>query len=507
MPRAAEPGFCRLLLHPDPASAAALDLILGAHAGLLEWLEISVPAGQPADLVALHRSFYEAARAVSGLPARSVTLAFKDWVRRRRGEFIDGLPLDDKLYAIKGIESVSIATLGGRVTIPFHVGHYGRGWVDPAPARLLKGPKGFELKVSTDAVKLAANLRTEEETMSGTESALKRIGRVIAGMTNLAIDAAEGVNPEAVIAQAIREIDAAADEVRVDLGRATAERHRLDARRQQLLREKAELDGRVHLALDEARDDLAEAGIARQIDIEAQVGVLVRLLGETDDKIARRVGRRPDQGRPRAGRDRARHRCAGRAGERQCPRPRRTRRAGAGPRSQIAFGASEVRTRVLIWERSMSSLLTLPEIQPFAIAGLVVIGLLAIEIVSTLFGSSASSLLDAILGLHGAHIELGHGIELHAADHGADSGIVHVPEGPLAGAFYWLNAGRVPLLVLLTTAIAGFAVAGLVVQIVALHLLAPLPTPVAVIVAIAAAIPGTRWTSRLVSWVIPRDEN
>src|SRR5580658_478030 len=286
MPRAAEPGFCRLLLHPDPASAAALDLILGAHAGLLEWLEISVPAGQPADLVALHRSFYEAARAVSGLPARSVTLAFKDWVRRRRGEFIDGLPLDDKLYAIKGIESVSIATLGGRVTIPFHVGHYGRGWVDPAPARLLKGPKGFELKVSTDAVKLAANLRTEEETMSGTESALKRIGRVIAGMTNLAIDAAEGVNPEAVIAQAIREIDAAADEVRVDLGRATAERHRLDARRQQLLREKAELDGRVHLALDEARDDLAEAGIARQIDIEAQVGVLVRLLGETDDKIA-----------------------------------------------------------------------------------------------------------------------------------------------------------------------------------------------------------------------------
>jgi hypothetical protein len=58
----------------------------------------------------------------------------------------------------------------------------------------------------------------------------------------------------------------------------------------------------------------------------------------------------------------------------------------------------------------------------------------------------------------------------------------------------------------LTTAIAGFAVAGLVVQIVALHLLAPLPTPVAVLVAIAATIPGTRWTSRLVSWVIPRDE-
>jgi phage shock protein A len=286
MTRPAVPGYCRLMLRPDPPSAAALELILSAHARLIEWLEISVPSGHPADLVALHRSFYEAARTVSGLPARSVTLAFKDWVRRRRGEVLEGLPLDEKLYAIKGIESVSIATLSGRVTVPFRVGDYGAGWVDPAPARLVKRPNGFELLVSTDEGTSATALPTREETMTATESALKRIGRVIAGMANLAIDAAEGVNPEAVITQAIREIDAAADEVRTDLGKATAERHRLDARRQQLLREKAELDARVRLALQENRDDLAEAGIARQVDIEAQVGVLERMLAETDEKIA-----------------------------------------------------------------------------------------------------------------------------------------------------------------------------------------------------------------------------
>jgi phage shock protein A len=286
MTRPAVPGYCRLMLRPDPPSAAALELILSAHARLIEWLEISVPTGHPADLVALHRSFYEAARTVSGLPARSVTLAFKDWVRRRRGEVLEGLPLDEKLYAIKGIESVSIATLSGRVTVPFRVGDYGAGWVDPAPARLVKRPNGFELLVSTDEGTSATALPTREETMTATESALKRIGRVIAGMANLAIDAAEGVNPEAVITQAVREIDAAADEVRTDLGKATAERHRLDARRQQLLREKAELDARVRLALQENRDDLAEAGIARQIDIEAQVGVLERMLAETDEKIA-----------------------------------------------------------------------------------------------------------------------------------------------------------------------------------------------------------------------------
>jgi phage shock protein A len=285
MIRKVVPGYCRLMLRPDPSSAAALELILGAHARLLGWLDVTVPAGHSADLVALHRSFYETARLVSGLPARSVTLAFKDWVRRRRGEAIDGLPLDEKLYSIKGIESVSIATLSGRVTVPFRVEDYGEGWTDPASARLLNGPNGFELMISTGEATTATTSRTEEATMSVTESALKRVGRVIAGMTNLAIDAAEGVSPEAVIAQSIREIDAASDDVRTDLGKATAERHRLETRRQQLLIEKTELDARVIVALEEHRDDLAEFGIARQIDIEAQVGVLDRLLAETDDRI------------------------------------------------------------------------------------------------------------------------------------------------------------------------------------------------------------------------------
>jgi hypothetical protein len=285
MPRLAESGYCRMSLRPDPAAAAALDRILGAHARLLDWLDASIPAGSRADLVALHRNFYEPARAVSGLPARSVTLAFRDWVRRRRGDPVDGLPLDQKLYSIKGIETVSVATLTGRVTVPFRVEDYGAGWSDAAPARLVREPTGFVLLVSTDGGG-AANSGVEEDRMLATESPLKRIGRVIAGMANLAIDAAEGASPEAVLTQSIREIDGAADEVRTDLGKATAERHRLDLRRRQLLAEKAALDAQVLAALDSGRDDLAEAGIARQIDIEAQVGVLDRLLTEVAEKVA-----------------------------------------------------------------------------------------------------------------------------------------------------------------------------------------------------------------------------
>ena len=66
-------------------------------------------------------------------------------MRRRRGEVVEGLPLDEKLYAIKRIEWVSLATLSGRVAVPFRVGDYGPGWVDPAPARLVKGPNGSEM--------------------------------------------------------------------------------------------------------------------------------------------------------------------------------------------------------------------------------------------------------------------------------------------------------------------------------------------------------------------------
>jgi membrane protein implicated in regulation of membrane protease activity len=156
----------------------------------------------------------------------------------------------------------------------------------------------------------------------------------------------------------------------------------------------------------------------------------------------------------------------------------------------------------------MWSFLASPEFQPFSIAALVMIGLLVIETTSTLFGTSASTLLDSVFGLHGVHVEAGlhHGIESHAPDSTSNGGIMHGPDGPFATVFDWLNAGRVPLLVLMMAAIACFTIVGMVVQIFAMHLFAPLPTAIAVGLAIAAAIPGTRWTSRLVSWVIPRDE-
>ncbi|WP_395021830.1 hypothetical protein [Dongia sp.] len=121
----------------DEPAAALLRQTVDAHRDLLRWLDGNVPAEHGDNLVALHRHFYEAARKESGLQARAVTLALKDFVQRRRGKIVEGAPLDEKLYGLKGIELVSIATLSGRVTIPFRVAGYGAEWNGKSPARLL----------------------------------------------------------------------------------------------------------------------------------------------------------------------------------------------------------------------------------------------------------------------------------------------------------------------------------------------------------------------------------
>lgn len=121
---------------------------MDAYRRLLDWLDRTVSPEHSHDLVAIHRHFYEGARKESGLQARAVTLALKDFVQRRRGKIVRGMPLDEKLYGLKGIELVSIATLKGRVTIPFRVDGYGAEWNGKSPARL----SSCALRASEDGV-------------------------------------------------------------------------------------------------------------------------------------------------------------------------------------------------------------------------------------------------------------------------------------------------------------------------------------------------------------------
>ena len=57
------------------------------------------------------------------------------------------------------------------------------------------------------------------------ESLSSRVGRIISGSFHALVDAVENAAPENVMEQAIREIETAIADVRVDLGKVEAQRH------------------------------------------------------------------------------------------------------------------------------------------------------------------------------------------------------------------------------------------------------------------------------------------
>lgn len=113
-----------------------------------------------------------------------------------------------------------------------------------------------------------------------TDNILSRMGRVIAGLANAAVDKAEGASGAAVIEQAIREIDAAADEARTELGKSRAAEFRIRSRRKEIEADLADLDDKIRTALAASREDLAKAGVARQIDLESQIAALDKAMAD-----------------------------------------------------------------------------------------------------------------------------------------------------------------------------------------------------------------------------------
>jgi phage shock protein A len=110
--------------------------------------------------------------------------------------------------------------------------------------------------------------------MTETETLKDRLARVAAGSLHALLDALESQAPDAMKSQVLREAAQAVDELRHALGRATAERHAAQQRHAQLNREHEALAVQAELALQEQRDDLARAALARQLDIEAELPLL-----------------------------------------------------------------------------------------------------------------------------------------------------------------------------------------------------------------------------------------
>ena len=210
---------------------------------------------------------------LTDLPARLVTLGLRDRAGYVAGSLPRKIPLDDKLFAIKGQTSLTISTVRGRVLVPFDVPGYLAGWDSPFPAHLVSDGHAYEVHI---AVK-SKSTQPEEKTMLH-EGILARMGRLLAAIASQTIDNAENSNKVAMVKQAIREIDAGADEARYALGKSRAEEFRLTRRREELDKENAALTEKIRLALAENREDLARAGVARQIDLESQGLALERAM-------------------------------------------------------------------------------------------------------------------------------------------------------------------------------------------------------------------------------------
>ncbi len=123
-----------------------------------------------------------------------------------------------------------------------------------------------------------------------------------------------------------------------------------------------------------------------------------------------------------------------------------------------------------------------PDVRPFAIAAAIVVAVAGIELLMTLVGASVGELFGKEFDLH------------------AES------ESPIAGLFFWVNAGRVPLLIFILLTLGIFSVEGFFLQAIAHSLGMSVPPSIAALAAAAATIPSVRVVSRGISRVIPRDE-
>ncbi|KQT56984.1 hypothetical protein ASG52_02590 [Methylobacterium sp. Leaf456] len=271
-------------LLPSAEDLDAVRALLDAYRRMLVMLaDIRAEFGLRANVVALIEHGYQRVRDETGLPARLVTLGIRDFAQLSAGTdpaSVSSLPLDDKLFAVKGAAEIALTTLSGRRTMPYRVEGYDGPWREASPARLTLTGDGLTIQVGVAVTAPAP----KEDARTMPETILTRVGRIIGGLSNAALDAVEDRNSLAVAEQALREIDAVIDEVRLDLGRIKAEEHRLTARRGQLQGELTALPEKLSVALASGREDLARSGIARQLDLESQIEAIDSSLAEVAER-------------------------------------------------------------------------------------------------------------------------------------------------------------------------------------------------------------------------------
>ena len=116
------------------------------------------------------------------------------------------------------------------------------------------------------------------------ETLINRVGRIISGSVHSLIDSIENAAPETVLTEAIREVASPIHDTRQALGQLVAKKHLAGTKLGEENKRHKSLGEKIEIAVSESRDDLAEAAIARQLDIEAQIPVLEATLKDCNDQ-------------------------------------------------------------------------------------------------------------------------------------------------------------------------------------------------------------------------------
>ena len=118
------------------------------------------------------------------------------------------------------------------------------------------------------------------------ENLMRRVGRIISGAAHHIVNCAEDAAPEVVMEQAIREVETAIDDVKVARGRAISARRLAESRLEEENARHEELKEQCEVAITAGKRNLAETGMGRMLDIEAQIPVLEAEMREAEKERA-----------------------------------------------------------------------------------------------------------------------------------------------------------------------------------------------------------------------------
>lgn len=119
------------------------------------------------------------------------------------------------------------------------------------------------------------------------ESIFARVNRLLSARIEDSVDAMERTNSDVIMREAIREVDRVIDAVRSDQQEAMTRRLQSAKQHEIIAAKSIELTEKARFALNEGREDLAEAALHRQVDLEGQIERLKQVQANARQEEAR----------------------------------------------------------------------------------------------------------------------------------------------------------------------------------------------------------------------------